>query len=480
MTSIYKNKEILQNTLDFAAQNCEKDTSVLLLGRDKWKDIDIDIAINCIESRKKLKGKVPQWYGNDNLVFPLKLSAEQCSSSESALYKASLAVKIASGGFRLADLTGGLGVDSWFFSKHAESILYCEMKAELCSAAEHNFAILGAGNIHVRNCMIVPSAQVPATAQTSAASKVAALSPAPALPETLSATPAEILEDFHPDIVYADPARRSESGKKVFLIEECAPDILTLKDEIFRYSPHILLKLSPMADITMVCNRLGAQCRQVHVVSVDGECKELLIWMDRQWNGGYEIVVASLGKGDCTTFCFTPQEEKTVCAGIISANGIGRIREEMDVCLFEPGKAIMKAGAFNLMSARGGMFKLGQSTHYYIGTRKQCSEYARLGKIFSIERCEKMDKRTLKEIALMYPGADITARNLPADTATYRKVIEQERRKNARKGTTDAAASQAFHIFCLKSDRAGALLIVGKRISSDVLDGEGPEQLSQD
>ena len=472
MTSIYQNKDLLNNTLDFAAQNCEKDTSSLLLGRDKWKDIDIDLAINCIESRKKLKGKVPQWYQNNNLVLPLKLSAEQCSSSESALYKASLARKISPESFRLADLTGGLGVDSWFFSKQAESVLYCEMKPELCSAAKHNFSILGAGNIRVQNCMIVPSAQTPAAAQTSATE--------PSSPFALSATPAEILEDFRPDIVYADPARRSESGKKVFLIEECAPDILTLKDEIFEYSPHILLKLSPMADITMVCNRLGAQCRQVHVVSVAGECKELLIWMDRQWSGGYEIVVASLGKGGCTTFGFTPQEEKTVCAGIISANAISHIREEMDVCLFEPGKAMMKAGAFNLMSARGGMFKLGQSTHYYIGTRKQCSEYANLGKIFSIERCGMMDKHTLKEIALLYPGADITARNLPADTATYRKIIEQQRRKNARKVTTDAAASQAFHIFCLKSDRAGALLIVGKRISSDVQDEEGPEQLSQD
>ena len=245
-----------------------------------------------------------------------------------------------------------------------------------------------------------------------------------------------------------------------------------------------------MADISMVCSRLGPGCRQVHVIGAGGECKELLIWMDREWTGNYTVKVVELGQKGESVIEFTPEEEKTVCPAILSENAVRRIQEDRNFnqrWMFEPGKALMKAGAFSLVSARGGMFKTGVSTHYYIGTYQQCAEYSGLGKIFEILRCEALDKGALRQAAVDFPKADITARNLPADTETYRKILQAERKKlkkSTRRNDAEAYVSvraDDFHIFCLKADKAGPLLIVGRRcLSSGVQDGEGQAQLSQD
>ena len=256
----------------FVWEHIGDDTTRLIMNRAKWPEIDMDLAVNCIESRRKLKGKMQEWCDEPGLVFPRKLSAEQCSSSATGTYKAELAGHIHSGsptmesknGFRLADLTGGLGVDSWFFSKKASQVMYCEMLPELCKAAKHNYAVLKAENITVRNAAVISETQI-AQAESDDAQCLSAEG------ASVFKTPSQILSDFQPDIVYMDPARRGEGGKKVFLIEDCTPDVLTLKDEIFQHTRHILLKLSPMADITMVCERLGRCCREVHVVAAGGE-----------------------------------------------------------------------------------------------------------------------------------------------------------------------------------------------------------------
>ena len=413
----------MERLLEFVQTNIQADTSRLILDRDKWPGIDMDIAVNCIESRLKLKGKVREWYENPRLIFPLKLSAEQCSSSLTGLYKAQLAERIAAQkGWRLADLTGGLGVDSWFFSKKASQVLYCEMQKALCDAAKHNFAVLEAGNIEICNCMVSP--------------------------ETFS-----VISEFNPDIIYLDPARRGEGGRKVFLLEDCTPDILTLKDDLFRFSRHILLKLSPMADITMVCERLGGCCREVHIVGAGGECKELLVWMDREWAGDYSITAVELtgsedeGKYEVAGFSFSPSEERSSAPLIAGKDEIGTATH-----LFEPGKALMKAGAYNLLSTKYGLKKLGRSTHYYIvSDQDSLPAIWKMGKVFRILRYESLDKRSIKQIAAEYPKAEVTARNLPMDTDTLRKKL----------GTR---SSDQFHIFGLKSDTAGNLLLVTSRI----------------
>ena len=409
----------MEKLTSFVSEHINDDTTRLILDRAKWPEVDMDLAVNCIESRRKLKGKVQEWYDEPGLIFPRRLSAEQCSSSATGEYKANVAEKIAGrSDFRLADLTGGLGVDSWFFSKKAMQVMYCELLPELCNAAGNNFKVLDATNIIIRNVAVSDSNMAN---------------------DSIFHTPSQILADFHPDIVYMDPARRGEGGKKVFLIEDCTPDVLTLKDEIFKHTRNILLKLSPMADITMVCERLGRCCREMHIVAVGGECKELLVWMDREWNDDYTIHAVELHKDRQNgTFSFTQDEEKNAVKACCNGNSF----------LFEPGKALMKSGAFNLISERFEISKLGCSTHYYTFDEEHKAEVLKQhGKVFRIIRMDSLDKRTIKAAGKDFPRAEVTARNIPMDTDTLRKKL----------GIT---SGDDAHIFGLKSDYSGMLLFI--------------------
>ena len=464
----------MDKLIEFVIQHQDEDTSRLILNKRKYPENDMDLAVSCIESRRKLKGKVQEWHANSRLIFPIKLSAEQCSSSATGRYKAELAERIVKGSldfvrddrsgtgedreWTLADLTGGLGVDSWFFSQKATKVVYCEMQEALCKAAEHNYKVLDAGNIAVNNLMITSDS-------------------------------CGILTEHAPDIIYMDPARRGEGGKKVFLIEDCTPDVLGLKEELFKISRHLLIKLSPMADISMVCERLGHTCRELHVVATGGECKELLIWMDREWHQEATIHAVELNSNTpISAFIFRQSEEKQNVIvpkegwhmggiGIFPPPGRGRERlangpvdlcsEQLaasqtagangalcqsDVYLFEPGKALMKAAPYNLIASRFGIYKLGKSTHYYIvDSAQKAEELKKYGKVFVIKEWLTLDKRNLKEVGKKYPKAEVTARNIPMDTDTLRK----------KSGVT---SGDDAHIFGLRSDAEGNLLIVADRI----------------
>lgn len=445
---------MMEQLAKFVSDHLGDDTSKLLLARGKWPEIDMDLAVNCIESRRKLKGKVQDWFDNPRLIFPARLSAEQCSSSATGRYKAALAERIAmasgdsigteesispmsllsdSNGvpgtsgqvWKIADLTGGLGVDSWFFSQRASKVLYNEMQDVLCNAAVHNFRVLGADNIVVSNNAVGNAAE--------------------------QVSPTVLLSEFKPDVVYMDPARRGEGGKKVFLIEECTPDVLTLREEIFKISRHILIKLSPMADISMVCDRLGPTCREVHVVATAGECKELLIWMDREWAEEYHVhaveLPADYPESEPSVFTFRPSEERGSTARTVAMTDLTG-----NDFLFEPGKAMMKAGAYNLVSTRMDILKLGKSTHYYIFTDSDKINILKsLGKVYEILRCQPLDKRTMKTAGKDFPKAEVTARNLPMDTDTLRKKL-------------GVISGDDAHIFGLKSDSQGNLILCTRRI----------------
>ena len=422
----------MEKLLKFIAEHYADDVSRLILDRKKYPEIDIDLAVNCIESRRKLKGKVQEWHDNPSLIFPLKLSAEQCSSSATGRYKAELAVSIVSNP-TIADLTGGLGVDSWFFSQKASKVIYNEMQSVLCEAAKHNFKALGAENIIVFNNEITADRCLDSLRSLDTTGEA-----------DCHFERSDSDDEKSIDIVYMDPARRGEGGKKVFLIEDCTPDVLTLKDKIFKTVRHILIKLSPMADITMVCNRLGTTCREVHVVGTAGECKELLIWMDRKWNDEYTIIAAELNaEGTAGTFAFKPSEEKSAIPAYTSSLG---------KYLFEPGKALMKAGAFNLISAKKDISKLGRSTHYYTtDDTETASSLKQYGKVFEIIEYLPLDKRSLKHFSKQFPKSEVTARNIPMDSDTLKKKM----------GIT---SGDDAHIFGLKCDSEGNLLIAAKRL----------------
>ena len=454
---------------DFILQHASDDPFRLLLSRDKFPDIDIDIAVTTLEVRRKLRTKVPEWYAVPSLVYPSRLSGEQCSSSETARYKASLIKRMVSGGsvapqpslrdpsqrfegalppiiprgsrpispadsasagrsderrdpssLRIADLTGGMGVDSWAFAEVAEEVLYNEMQEELAQATERNFKELGVENVRFRNGRVEPGRV------------------------------AEVLDGFRPDVIFLDPARRAEDGRKVFLIEDCQPDVLTLLPELFQASRFVLLKLSPMADITMTCKRLS-HVREVHVVAAGGECKELLFLLDRDWDGPHSTFVAESG----SVMAVPGQTGNEGDAPVIPGEAppvIPSEAKESFFCLFEPGKALLKAGAFGLPSGRYGLTKLGTHTHLYVGEVVP-EELLPFGKCFEILEILPLNNRTLKEAGRRYPQAEVTARNIPMTSDLLRKKL-------------GCASGGDVHLFGVRVDAAadpGNYLIITKR-----------------
>ena len=387
------------------------DLGAFALSRDRFAGEveDFDLALNTLEARRKLRSKVPEWVALPQLRYPLRLSAEQCSSTQTARYKASVAAlacgltpaptKMAENAgtdvrndvgadkkgqkcgctCQLADLTGGLGVDSWAFSQVFDEVLYNEMRPELSDAARYNFAQLGVENIIVRNCELRPGGL------------------------------ADVLGGFEPDVIFLDPARRASDGRKVFRLEDCQPDVLQLLPELLAACPRLLLKLSPMADITLVCRQLQ-NVKAVHVVAAEGECKELLLLLERGYEGSYSTTVYESGS------------VMEIPGRTGNAEGLRQaLSWDKAACLFEPGKALLKAGAFDLPCAYG-LEKLGQHTHLYVGETVP-EELRPFGKVFEILEVTPLNNRSIKDVGKRYPSADVTARNIPISSDELRKRL---------------------------------------------------------
>lgn len=300
-----------------------------------------------------------------------------------------------------------MGVDAWAFAQVTGEVLYNEMQEELERATELNFRELGVDNVRFGNRRVEPG-------------KVK-----------------EVLDGFEPDLIYLDPARRTEDGRKVFLIEDCQPDVLALLPELFEASRFVMLKLSPMADITMACKRLE-HVWEVHVVASGGECKELLFVLDREWEGLHSVVVVEGG----AVMEIAGQAGNDVRYGVPQAGNL----------LFEPGKALAKAGAFSLPCGRFGMTKLGLHTHLYVGETVP-ERLEPFGKWFEILEVWPLNNRTMKEAGKRYPQAEVTARNIPMTSDVLRRKI-------------GCASGGDVHLFGVRMDGgadAGNYLMITKR-----------------
>ena len=378
----------MEDFAEFVLTHENDDTAALLLSRHKWGGIDVGLAVNTIESRRKLRNKLPEWYSNPNLILPLPLSAEQCSSAETAAYKAGIVKRHCPEKPSVADLTGGLGADATAFAGLGGKVLYNEMNPVLADAARHNFTALGVPDIEIRSFK-------------------AGESPV-----------GEILGDFRPHLIYLDPARRGADGRKVFLPEDCSPDIISLLTELMRHARFILLKISPMADISMMTGRLNGAAgrkvvKEVHAVACGGECRELLFLLDVEHDGDFIYTVYEGGK----TLQFTAYEESESALSLPENEGI--LPSLCGMTLFEPGKALMKAGAFNLPCSRFGLMKLARFTHLYISD-KSSGDYAGFGKTFTVREILPLDKRSMKYVGENWPRAEFTARNIPMTSEQLR------------------------------------------------------------
>ena len=441
---------------DFILAHDGEDIAALALRRNvlSGEVPDWNLALSTLQARSKLRHKVPEWYAIPSLQYPKALSAEQCSSTETAYYKASIisqprryafsgqnARQVAQlsqalrkngqkcetgGSIRIADLTGGLGVDAWAFSKVAKEVLYNEMDEGLCRAAEHNFRELGVNNITVTNCKIEPGLRLPIK---------------PAMTNV--------------DVIFLDPARRGDGGRKVFKLEYCSPNVLELLPELYEACPNIMLKLSPMADITLVCKQLPG-VREVHVVATGGECKELLLLLEKGYTGSFSTYIYDSG-----ALLKIPDQVGDDVEGV--RNDVEGVRnDDVSHCrlrpailndqpgwLFEPGKALLKAGAFDL-PCEYGLSKLGRHTHLYVSQEPVPEELAPFGKCFEIVEALPLSGKTIKEAGKRYPKADVTARNIPITSE------ELAKRLGVKPG------DGTLHIFGTLSDSQGKLLIIAR------------------
>lgn len=357
--------------IQFIREHAADDLTRLLLSAAKYPGMDIPFLVDQIAARRQIREKLPSWYANEQLIFPAKIAAEQCSSEQTAVYKQCLVGE----GWNVCDLTGGLGIDSYFISWKAGHLTYIERFPAYCEAAEHNFSVLGADNITVINADT-----------TQYINK---------LPEV--------------DAFYIDPARRGECNKRVFALQDCEPDLPGLLPELLKRSPRVMAKLSPMADIQMTLGLLPGTT-SIHVLSVKNECKELLFVTERETkNGNPAIHCINFGSDGMQSFLFTVEEERS--AELIVAGQVAGY-------LYEPNASVLKAGAFKQIAVKMGVEKLQVSSHLYTSDRL-VSDFP--GRVFRVDEVLPFTGKLCKGLSKMIPQANITVRNFPLSVEELRK-----------------------------------------------------------
>lgn len=355
----------------FIREHLTDDTNKLLLSASLFPDIDVPFAVDQILSRRQIQQKLPSWYDHEDLIYPSRLSTEQCSSEQTALYKQQLLK-----GTTFCDLTGGLGIDTWYFSQQANSAVYVERFPEYCEAARQNFDALQSRNIQI-----------------------------------LNADAREVAGTLKADTFYIDPARRAECNKRVFALTDCEPDILQLKPLLLEHAQRVIVKVSPMADIEETL-RLLPETREVHVLAVKNECKELLFVLENNQPSLSPIKIQAVNlqpKAVPQVFAFSPEEEKE--AGQQLTDRIGNF-------LYEPNAALLKSGAFKLIACRYGLYKLHRHSHLYTSDTF-CPEFP--GRSFRVSEIIAFSGKQIKSLGKQIPQANLTVRNFPLSVAELRK-----------------------------------------------------------
>ena len=358
-------------TKDFIREHADADVRQLALQAKKNPEVDLTYALEQIAGRQKAKMKLPSWAKIDEMVYPPHISMEQCSSELTAKYKA----EIVPCGNCFVDLTGGFGVDFSFIAKKFKHAVYVERQNHLCAIASENFRLLGLDNAEVVN-----------------------------------ADGIDYLHQMdHADLVFIDPARRDDHGGRTYGIADCTPNVFEVMDELMQKTDMLLLKLSPMLDWRKAVRDLGG-ASEVHIVSVDNECKELLIMVRHDVQQIKVVCVNLLSNGERDVFEFDDTESTPMHQKISSKT-----------YLFEPNASIMKAGCFDEIQARFPVAQLDNNSHLFVSDH-EIPDFP--GRRFKIEHVTSMNKRELKEALTGIDRANIAVRNFPVSVAELRKKLK--------------------------------------------------------
>lgn len=356
----------------FITQNRDADVRALALSKIP-SGIDLHYCLEQIAGLQVAKQKLPSWLRIEGIVYPIKISLEQCSSEQTALYKQQLVERLLpEGRQKTADLTGGFGIDFSFLAKIFNEADYVEQDEKLCEIARHNFPLLGLSNAKVHN---------------------------------------KTCEDFldemgHFDIIYLDPSRRNAEGRKVVALNDCSPNIESIQETLLSRAQFVLVKLSPMLDIQDTLRRLP-KVSEVHVVSVGGECKEVLLVLSQQ-----KSVVAF----HCVNLS---EQTQTYCTTIRDAESV--IAPLPECYLYEPNASILKAGVQNTLCKTYNIKKLHPFSHLFTSAHF-IDNFP--GRSFQIEDYCNFSKKDLKRMLAGISQCNLTIRNFPSTVAELRKQLK--------------------------------------------------------
>jgi 16S rRNA G966 N2-methylase RsmD len=340
----------------FIQEHLNSNLQQLALKKNLFPEVDYKIILNQIETKNKSKKKLPTWFETKNIIFPSKLSLEQTSSEITAKYKSKI-LNIKS----LIDVTGGFGIDAFYFSKNIEKVIYVEKQEDLVAIVNHNFNILNAKNI---NCF--------------------------------HGDGLEFLSINHPkmDVIYLDPARRNENANKVFLWEDCTPNIIENKEKYFEYTNLIMVKTSPLFDLKLGIETLK-NVKEIHIVAVENEVKELIWILEKNHNFHPKIFAVNLKKN-----------KEDILESIDYKNEI-EYSQPLKY-LYEPNASLMKMGNFKTIAHYFNLKKLHQHSHLF--TSDELVNF--MGRIFEIKSIIPYNKNTINQ-TLKGKKVNITTRNFP-------------------------------------------------------------------
>ncbi len=350
----------------FINKNINATISNLALQKNPFPTIDWILILNQIEAKQKSISKLPTWFSTENIIYPSKISIEQTSSEATAAYKSTLI-----SGDTLIDLTGGFGIDDYYFSKKIIKLTHCEIDFELSQIAEHNFNQLGVKNITCR-----PGDGI------------------------------SILKNLTNqwDWIYIDPSRRNNTKGKVFMLKDCLPNVPENLEMLFDFSKSILIKTAPILDISAGLLELK-NVKKIHVIALDNEVKELVWELNKDYVGKIIISTANITKEKIDHFDFVVGENLELSSFSLPQK-----------YLYEPNSAIMKSGGFEQVGTFYDLFKLHKHSHLY--TNSTLIEFP--GRVFEIETFFSYEKNEMKKF-IEGKKMNITTRNFPETVESIRK-----------------------------------------------------------
>lgn len=390
------NLAILQPEVQqFIADNLKSDITKLILKGSPFIEISAQELANQIVAKKKSEHKLPTWFSTENIYYPAKISIEQTSSEITANYKSNL-VK----GDSIIDITGGFGVDCYYFSKQFKNVFHCEINDELSTIVKHNYQ-----QLNVKNCT------------------------------TFSGDGIDFLKNTNQtfDCIYIDPSRRNDVKGKVFLLKDCLPNVPENIDFLFTKTNQILLKNSPILDISSAISELKF-VKEIHVIAIKNEVKEVLFLLEKNYDKAIRIKTINIINEDSQELEFDFNEE-------VTSN-----YSEPLTYLYEPNAAILKSGAFHQISAQLKLFKIHQHSHLY--TSENLINFP--GRCFKINTVLNYDKKKIKKL-VSEKKANITTRNFPKTVAQIRKETNLNDGGNTYLFFTTDVQNKLICILCSKS-----------------------------